>query len=485
MLTSIGKISKSVLLKVLVGIIILPFIFWGMGDVFRGGSQNILATIDAKKITTQEFSNYLNRLNLSQDQIKNINKTDLVEKILSEYIGKKIILLEIEDFDIKLTDKSLKNLIVNDKSFFKEGKFSRTEYELFLLKSSLTAPYFEKNLAEQETKRQLLSYLSEGTTLPDYFIEEEFKKENQIKNIQYLNLNAIYDKKKINEKEIEKIYSENKSFFSEEYKIISYAELTPNILTGKNDYEQSFFDKINEIENATLDGNSLNNISKKYNLKITKTNQLNKNQVDNLGNKNNKIQKKLFNKFFLIKNLKTPELINLEQKYYIAEISSVNKKDGNINDPEIRDTIKNQIILEKKFKTNSKLAKQISLGNFSLEDMRKFAIENNININNSKIDGLKNHKVFSKDILKRILETDDGNFNVVTDGIMSKNFVIYSDKSVPFKLDKKSDNYKKYLSKAKLNFAKKFYNIYDNSVNKKYKVEINNKALDRVKNSFR
>ena len=153
MLTSIGKISKSVLLKVLVGIIILPFIFWGMGDVFRGGSQNILATIDAKKITTQEFSNYLNRLNLSQDQIKNINKTDLVEKILSEYIGKKIILLEIEDFDIKLTDKSLKNLIVNDKSFFKEGKFSRTEYELFLLKSSLTAPYFEKNLAEQETKR--------------------------------------------------------------------------------------------------------------------------------------------------------------------------------------------------------------------------------------------------------------------------------------------------------------------------------------------
>ena len=55
MLTSIGKISKSVLLKILVGIIILPFIFWGMGDVFRGGNQNILATIDSDKVTTQEF----------------------------------------------------------------------------------------------------------------------------------------------------------------------------------------------------------------------------------------------------------------------------------------------------------------------------------------------------------------------------------------------------------------------------------------------
>ena len=50
MLRSIGKISKSFFIKALVGIIILPFVFWGMGDVFRGGNQNIIATIDNKKI---------------------------------------------------------------------------------------------------------------------------------------------------------------------------------------------------------------------------------------------------------------------------------------------------------------------------------------------------------------------------------------------------------------------------------------------------
>ena len=49
MSTSIGKLSKSFFVKVLVGIIILPFIFWGMGDVFRGGNQNVIATIDSKK----------------------------------------------------------------------------------------------------------------------------------------------------------------------------------------------------------------------------------------------------------------------------------------------------------------------------------------------------------------------------------------------------------------------------------------------------
>ena len=58
MATSIGKLSKSFFIKLLVGIIILPFVFWGMGDVFRGGNQNVIATVDSNKISTQEFINY-------------------------------------------------------------------------------------------------------------------------------------------------------------------------------------------------------------------------------------------------------------------------------------------------------------------------------------------------------------------------------------------------------------------------------------------
>ena len=72
MATSIGKLSKSFFVKLLVGIIILPFVFWGMGDVFRGGNQNVIATIDSKKVSTQEFMKHLNRLNLNEEQIKNL-----------------------------------------------------------------------------------------------------------------------------------------------------------------------------------------------------------------------------------------------------------------------------------------------------------------------------------------------------------------------------------------------------------------------------
>ena len=158
MLTSIGKYTKSFFVKILVGIIILPFVFWGMGDIFRGGNQNIIVTIDSEKISTQEFINYLQKINLSDEERKNIAKSDLVERILSEYTGRKIISMEVENMGINVSDDALKNIIINDDAFKKEGAFSRTKYEKFLIESSLSAPAFESNIVEQEKKTAAIKF---------------------------------------------------------------------------------------------------------------------------------------------------------------------------------------------------------------------------------------------------------------------------------------------------------------------------------------
>ena len=129
MISSIKKYSKSFFFKLLVGIIILPFVFWGMGDVFSGGSQNIVAKIESKKISAQDFVNYIKRLNLNENQISELKNSNLIDRILSDYIGKKVLVLELDDLNLYLSDKSLKNIIINDEVFYKDGKFSRTEYE--------------------------------------------------------------------------------------------------------------------------------------------------------------------------------------------------------------------------------------------------------------------------------------------------------------------------------------------------------------------
>ena len=288
MATSIGKLSKSFFLKLLVGIIILPFVFWGMGDVFRGGNQNVIATVDSNKISTQEFVNYINRLNLSKEQIKNLSKTDLVEQILSDYIGKKVMSLEIEKLGVVVSDNALRDIIKNDKLFIKDNKFSRTEYEKFLIKGGITAPQFEANIVEQEKRRQFLSSLAGGIVIPESLAEKEFKKENQTKIIQYIDLDKYHSKNKPSQESIKALYERNKNVFVTEYKSIRYAEIKPELISGSKEYDKNFFKQLDVIENNVLDGQTFEDTAKANNLKIVEFNKINakkqseeKNKIEN------------------------------------------------------------------------------------------------------------------------------------------------------------------------------------------------------------
>jgi len=484
MLKSIGKYSKSFFIKALVGIIILPFLFWGMGDVFRGGNQNIIVTIDSNKVSTQEFTNYLNRLGLSEQERKNISKSNLLEKILSDYIGKKVVSYEVDAMGVRVSDASLRDIITNDKTFFKDGKFSRTTYEKFLLESSLSAPQFEMNIKEQEKRRQLLSFLSEGIAIPDFLIEKEFKKENQIKTIKYIDLNNFYDNEKIDTQEIKKIFEENKEIFVEIYKTLSFVELTPKNLSGQKDYNKNYFDKIEKIENEILDGEKIEVITKKYNIELLTTEEINKDKNNIYGTKFNGIKDDLFLKIFLLNNTKSPRIINIENKYYLAEISSSDKKNKDLKDKKVLNSITDQIKIQNKIKKNSEIIKKISSKDFSVKKFEDYALKNKLLIKDAKINKLTDNEIFSKNLIQNIFNTKTLEFNLITDSRLTKNFIIFTEKTDYIKLDKNSETFKTYKSKTKLNFAKNIYEIYDKTINSKYDIDVNNKVIDRIKNSF-
>ena len=51
-------------------------------------------------------------------------------------------------------------------------------------------------------------------------------------------------------------------------------------------------------------------------------------------------------------------------------------------------------------------------------------------------------------------------------------------------MSKDSEKFERYEAKARLNLINQIYSIYDKSLNEKYKVELNKRTIDRVKNSF-
>ena len=466
------------------GIIILPFVFWGMGDVFRGGNQNVIATIDSKKISTQEFMNYLNRLNLNKEQVKNLPKTDLVEQILSDYIGKKVMAIEIEKMGIVVSDNALRNIIKNDKLFYKDNKFSRTEYEKFLIKSGVTAPQFEANIVEQEKRRQFLSSLAGGIVVPEILAEEEFKKENQTKTIQYIDLEKYHSKNKPSAESLKDLYERNKNIFFVEFKSIRYAEIKPELISGSSDFNENFFKQLDLIENNILDGVSFEITTSANNLKITELDKVNINKEDEKKNKITNLPDNLFKKIYNINNTQTPEIINIDGKYYLAEIRKVEKINKPMDDPEVLKALNAQISFQTKIEKNRSLAKDISLGAIDSNNFKKFAEDNNLAVKDYKISSLKQNDVFEDGLIKRIFLSKDGEINLVANNTFTKSFLISTIKTEYKTLNKNSNEFEQYEAKARLNLINKIYQSYDENVNQKYKVELNQRTIDRVKNSF-
>ena len=77
----------------------------------------------------------------------------------------------------------------------------------------------------------------------------KFEEENKKIDIEYLSLENIYSKKEnISDIDLNNFIKENEKELKIEYLDFDYAVLNPKNLVGLDEFNQAFFDKIDEIE---------------------------------------------------------------------------------------------------------------------------------------------------------------------------------------------------------------------------------------------
>ena len=192
----------------------------------------------------------------------------------------------------------------------------------------------------------------------------------------------------------------------------------------------------------------------------------------------------MFKKIYNLKSIQSPEIINLENKYYLAEINKIEKKDRPFTDPEVQEALNAQLSFKNKIESNTSIIKDISMGAIDNEKFKKFASDNQLEIKEYKINNLKQNDIFSEGIIKRIFLTKDGEIDLITNNTLTKSFLVLAINTEYKDLKKDSNEYEQYEAKARLNLINQIYQSHDNNLNEKYKVELNQRTIDRVKNSF-
>tara|TARA_B100001175_G_C19463724_1_gene617908 strand:- start:53 stop:1468 length:1416 start_codon:yes stop_codon:yes gene_type:complete len=471
MISSLRNFAKTKLAGVFVFIIIIPFVFWGMGSMFNSGNTNNIAEVNNTKISTKDFMNFINLSNVSQNTIKENLDKNIIEDLLSRVISSTLLDLEIKDFNIKLTELILLKKIKTNKNFHDENNnFQRTKYEKFLITNNMSASIFEQRVKSNELQKKLFDYIGAGTTMPNFLIKNLYEEDNRSIQIDYINLKYFYKKKEeFTNLEKENFINENLEALKKEYIDFEFIELNPENLIGIEEFNQEFFDQIDKIEIRISEGDSFRNIVD--NLDINPI--LIENYIPN-SDKND-----IKNKIYSLKSTNM-EIIENNDNFVLFNIINKKNKSPDLNDEDIKNQISEMIYQKNKFDTNRIIIKEIDEKKFN--DKRFLEIGNQ-SIENLTIKSINDDDKFDGDSVKILYSLPLESFTLIGD---KNNIYLIKIKSFSKnEFSKNDEQYLKFIDKMNVNQRLNILKSYDLLLNDKYKVELNQKTIDRVKNYFK
>ena len=456
----------------LILVIIIAFGFGGFGGGFNPGNQNNIAKINNKNISTQDFMDYLNQSGLSQQVIKeNIDK-NILEELLSTLVSTTLLQLEIKDLNLTISERALIERIKKNKNFQDENeKFQRTLYEKFLLTNSTNAPLYEIRLKKNILQKQLFTYLNGGTRSPTFLINKHYKEENNKLDIDYINLDKFYKKtNQFTDQEIQIFVNENADKLKQDYIDFSYAIITPKNITGLEEFNQEFFDMIDNIENKISKNVEFKTIVNE--LKIIPTIKKDYIKLENKETIENKIYNSRINK---------TEILEEKGTFIFYHIDKINNKLPSLDNNEFKNQIKNLLFQKEKFEFNKNILDQITKKKF---DQLSFDNLGKSEIKSIKLNSIKDDKKFEINSVEILYSLPINTFTLVADtknNVFVAKIIDYEEQNIL----QNSDEFNQITIEANAKDKNILLKSYDFLLNDKYKVVINQKTLDRVKNYFR
>jgi len=162
------KFFSVFLLSAVTIMIIITFVFWGIGPL-ENPSNMVVAHIGKEKITRQEYwksyyiaEDYYRRIYKDEEEIKKLN---LKEMVLNDLIDRKVLLIAGDMSGVRVTQEELKKAIMSNPIFQKDGAFQKDVYMRALRLMRMTAREYENALMDELLIDKMSRVIGETTEL--------------------------------------------------------------------------------------------------------------------------------------------------------------------------------------------------------------------------------------------------------------------------------------------------------------------------------
>ena len=256
-----GLVGRAIM-TVLLGLIVVSFAVWGIGDVFRGFGTNKVAAVGRTTITPDEFRNaYLTAMQRYQRQMKvpltnaQAHAIGLDGQTLARLIAQTALDVDARSLGLAISDELIAEALRNDPSLKDaSGAFSRDRFDQALRDMGLSERGFVAEQRKTYLRQQIVGALADGLIAPKALVEQLARFDAQSRNIDYVVLPtaAAGDIAPPTPDALQSFFNDRKSsYMAPEYRAINVLAVTPAALAKPgevaDDEARALYEKVKEL----------------------------------------------------------------------------------------------------------------------------------------------------------------------------------------------------------------------------------------------
>jgi peptidyl-prolyl cis-trans isomerase D len=222
MLSAMRKHAYSWLIRIVLGLVTVVFVFWGVGAGLFSQVKPV-ATVDGQKILTDEVQRQADMMRRSFQNMYGPQATELLkhmnlqEQAMDQIINQRLGQREARHLGLRVSDEDLRAAIAEQRAFQVDGRFDVQTYEAVLGENDMTPPQYEEMTRTQLTMKLLRDMVSQAVVLSDAQARQVYDQRNQRVAVAYIEVPSTDFISEIHPtpQQIEKFYQENGAMFRE------------------------------------------------------------------------------------------------------------------------------------------------------------------------------------------------------------------------------------------------------------------------------
>jgi peptidyl-prolyl cis-trans isomerase D len=237
-----GFVGKAIMTLVM-GLIIVSFVIWGVGDMLRGFTASTVASVGGAKISAEQFHDaYQRTLQQYQRQLRQpftneqARAMGLDRQVLQRLISEAALDEEARKLGLNISTDALRSLITSNPAFQdKSGAFDSQRFASLLRDNDLNEQAYVSDLRKSALRQFIFAALTTGVAAPKVETKAEADYEGQTRSVDYFLLPAAAagEIPAASEDTLKAFFNDRKSSYrAPEYRSLDVVDLEPQTLAN-------------------------------------------------------------------------------------------------------------------------------------------------------------------------------------------------------------------------------------------------------------